>query len=172
MRRLLLTLAALGMMGLALPGEASACHKKKCHHKPAPVCEPVVVECAPPVYEPCPPPVPVCEPEPCVKREKRGCGLFKGGMFAKHRKPACAPTPAPCAEVVMVAYHAAPVHYATYAPAPATNWASPQGAAPTATMQAQPKMMPMQGAPAKGTPAPVDKLMPAPPPPAAQTPTS
>jgi hypothetical protein len=115
MKRHLLTLVLTGLVGsLVLSGDAQACHLKKCHHA-APTC--AVVEPAP-----CPPPAPVCEPT-CAPKVKK-CGLFshfKGFKLGCHKKSACEPAPAPCAETVV---YSAPVTYS----APA-YYSSPQGSA-------------------------------------------
>ena len=121
MRRHLLTLALAGVFGVLAASDASACHLKKCGHKPAPAPCVVVV--------PCPPPAPVCEPVPvCAPTPK--CGLFKhlGGCGHKkfkmpslcHKKAVCEPAPVVCE---------------TYAPAPVVY------AAPQASAQATPQAM-------------------------------
>ena len=118
MRRHLLTLALAGVFGVFAASDASACHKIRCGHTPAP--------CV--VVEPCPPPV--CEPTPvCAPAPK--CGLFKhlGGCGHKkfkmpslcHKKAFCAPAPVVCET--------------TYAPAPVVY------AAPQASAQGSPQAM-------------------------------
>ena len=120
MRRYLLTLALAGVFGVLAASDASACHKKKCGHAPAPT--PCVV------VEPCPPPPPpVCE----VVAPAPKCGMFKhlGGCGHKkmkmgglcHKKAACAPAPVVCET-------AAPAYYATPSPqASAQGMATGQG---------------------------------------------
>ena len=122
MRRHLLILALAGVFGILAASDASACHKKKCGHVPAPT--PCVV------VEPCPPPAPVCEPVPvCAPTPK--CGLFKhlGGCGHKkmnigglcHKRAACAPAQVVCET-------SAPTYYPAPAPSPqASGQASGQG---------------------------------------------
>ena len=102
MMRQLTALAVVGFLGVALAGNAEACHKKKCGGGcgTTTACVPVVT---------CPQPVACAAPvnSGCGHRARK-CG--GGGLFAGcHKKKACAP--APCAAPVAYAYN-----YTTVAP--------------------------------------------------------
>jgi hypothetical protein len=110
MRRQLLTLTLVGVLGVLLASDARACHKLRCPHK----CAPAAPVCCEPTPAPCPAPAPVCcEPAPkkCgLFKHLSGCGHHKiklGGLC--HKKPACEPTPVCCEP----APYAGPVVYAT-----------------------------------------------------------
>ena len=136
MKRHLLTFAVAALAGLLLSaGSAQACHKRKCRSscEPAPCAQPA--PCAKPVCQPCPPPP--CPPEPCAKPCRPKLKLNLGGLCGKKRgcEPACAPAPAPCGQVVTVAY-------TSYA-APQWQHVAPSGQAAHAAPQAVPaKQMP------------------------------
>src|SRR5947209_3707260 len=91
MRRYLIAVAVVGLLGALSASDAQACHKKKCAAPTACV-------------EPCPPPPPpVCVP--CPPKKKCHFKMPKFGGLC-HKKPACAPAPCP------VAYESAPVYAA------------------------------------------------------------
>jgi hypothetical protein len=125
--RKLATLCLAGVLGVLLTaGDASACHKKRCHCAPAP--EPCVT------VTPCPPPVVVCEVK--VKKVKgcHKCGGPKHGLLGGCHKKQAACAPAPCAAPVTYAYAApqafvAPTSQAIAAPQGITvpGKATPQG---------------------------------------------
>ncbi len=101
MMRQLTALAVVGFLGVALAGNAEACHKNKCGRGCGNTTACVTV-------------VSYCQPVACAAPVKHGCGhrarKCGGGLFSRcHKKRACAP--APCAAPVAYTYN-----YTTVAP--------------------------------------------------------